>query len=189
MRLTPIAIVVPLFMVWGLQLRNPHEAILAGIFSLGFAVAIFGILRTVEYLQPDTLSSVALWSSLKVTIAVMVASLPLHRILPTSNRRKRSISHGSSMGRDKGMSDGQTGVKRKGSDDRRSRPTKPSVDTFRDDLETQNLDHGIIKREARNIHLLTYLTRCLKIWADYIRYRSIVESRVRLCFGRREKNT
>ena len=74
------------------------------------------------------------------------------------------MSHGSSMGRDKGMSDGQTGVKRrKGSDGRRSRSTKPSVDTFPDNLETQDLDVQMMQGEARNVHFLTYHTRCLKI--------------------------
>lgn len=127
-------------MVWGLQLRRSQKAVLAGIFSLGFVVAIFDILRTVESLQSGTFSGVALWSSLEVTIAVTVASLPLYRVLLTSKGRKSLISR-SSMGRYKDMSNGQTGVERKSSDDRSSRPvtSKRSVTTFRDDLETQGL--------------------------------------------------
>lgn len=130
--------VLPLFMVWGLQLRKSQKVVLAGIFSLGFVVAIFDILRTVESLQSGTFSGVALWSSLEVTIAVIVASLPLYRALLSSKGRKSLMSRGS-MGRYNDMSDGQTEVERKGSDDKTSRPSKRSVSTFRDDLEIQNL--------------------------------------------------
>ena len=125
-------------MVWGLQLRISQKLVLAGLFSLAFVVAIFDILRTVESLQSGTFSGVALWSSLEVTIAVMVGSLPLYRVLLTSKGRKSLISR-SSMRRFKDVSDGQTGVERKESDDRSSRPGDSSLGTFRDDLETQNL--------------------------------------------------
>ena len=125
-------------MVWGLQLRRSQKAVLAGIFSLGPAVAIFDILRTVESLESGTFSGVALWSSLEVTIAVIVASLPLYRVLLTTKGRATLISLGSSIGRYKDMGDSQTGVERKGSDDASVGLTKPSVSTFRDDLETQN---------------------------------------------------
>ena len=89
---------LPLFMVWGLQLRKSQKAVLAGIFSLAFVVAIFDILRTVESLQSGTFSGVALWSSLEVTIAVMIGSLPLYRALLTSKGRKSLLSR-SSIGR------------------------------------------------------------------------------------------
>ena len=125
-------------MVWGLQLRISQKLVLAGLFSLAFVVAIFDILRTVESLKSGTFSGVALWSSLEVTIAVIVGSLPLYRVLLTSKGRKSLISR-SSMRRFKDMSDGQTGVERKESDDRSSRPGDSSLGTFRDDLETQNL--------------------------------------------------
>ena len=125
-------------MIWGLQLRKSQKVVLAGIFSLASVVAIFDILRTVESLQSGTFSGVALWSSLEVTIAVIVASLPLYRALLTSKGRKSLLSRGS-MGQYNDMSDSQTGVERKVSDDGSSRPSKPSVGTFRDDLETQNM--------------------------------------------------
>lgn len=137
-KLTCIVIVLPLFMVWGLQLRTSQKVVLAGIFSLAFVVAVFDILRTVESLESGTFSGVALWSSLEVTIAVIVASLPLYRVLLTNKGRKSLLSHTSLLGRYKDMSDSQTAVERKSSDDRSSR-RKPSVNTFRDDLETQNL--------------------------------------------------
>ena len=75
------------------------------------------------------------------------------------------MSHGSSMGRDKGMSDGQTGVKRKVSDDRHSRSTKPSVDAFPDDLETQNSElpnYAARGQEYPPPHLSHYV---LKDWS------------------------
>lgn len=129
---------LPLFMVWGLQLRKSQKLILAGIFSVGSVVAIFDILRTVESLDSGTFSGVALWSSLEVTIAVIVASLPLYRALLTSQGRKSLVSR-VSIGRYKTMSDDQTAVGRNSSDDRSSRPDRPSVRTYRDNLESQLL--------------------------------------------------
>ena len=139
-------------MVWGLQLRKSQKAILAGIFSLGFVVAIFDILRTVESLESGTFSGVALWSSLEVTIAVMVGSLPLYRALLTSKGRKSLLSRGS-VGRYKDMSDDQTAVERKGSENRSSRPGQPSVSTFRDDLEIQNLASPNYVRQGQHFPL------------------------------------
>ena len=129
---------LPLFMLWGLQLRTSQKAVLAGIFSLAFVVAIFDILRTVESLQSGTFSGVALWSSLEVTISVIVASVPLYRALLTSKGRKSLLSR-SSIGHYKDISDDQTAVERKCSDAGSSRLHQPSVSSFRDDLETQNL--------------------------------------------------
>lgn len=146
-------------MLWGLQLRISQKIVLAGIFSLAFVVAIFDILRTVESLQSGTFSGVALWSSLEVTIAVIVASLPLYRALLTSKGRKSLLSKTllsrGSTGHYKDMGDSQSGVERKGSDDRSSQPGEPSVGTFRDDLETLNLEplgHG-----ARSQYPLAHL--------------------------------
>ena len=130
--------ILPLFMLWSLQLRRSQKLVLVGAFSLGFVVAIFDILRTVESLQSGTFSGVALWSSLEVTIVVMVASLPLYRVLLTGKGRETLMSR-VSLVRYKDMLDSQTGVERKGSDDSSSGPTKPSLSTFRDDLEIQNL--------------------------------------------------
>ena len=137
-------------MVWGLQLRKSQKATLAGIFSLGLVVAVFDILRTVESLQSGTFSGVALWSSLEVTIAVIVASLPLYRVLLTSKGRKYLISRGS-MGRYNDISDGQTGVERKCSDDRSSRYGKPSVNTSRQNLASPN--YGVQGQHFALAHL------------------------------------
>ena len=141
--------ILPLFMVWNLQLRQSQKAILACIFSLAFVVAIFDILRTVESLESGTFSGVALWSSLEVTIAVIVASLPLYRVLLTSKGRKSLLSR-SSIGRYKDMGDDQTGVERKCSDDRSTQPNRTTLSTFRDDLETQ--DMASPDRQVRGQH-------------------------------------
>ena len=125
-------------MLWGLQLRGSQKVVLAGIFSLGSVVAVFDILRTVESLESGTFSGVALWSSLEVTIAVIVASLPLYRVLLTSKGRQSLLSR-SLLGRYKDMSPEQTAVDRKASDDTSSRPSRPSVTTYRDNLEIQDL--------------------------------------------------
>lgn len=125
-------------MLWGLQLRKTQKVTLAGIFSLGFVVAIFDIIRTVESLKSGTFSGVALWSSLEVTVAVIVASLPLYRVLLTSKGRESITSRVSLLGRYRDISNAQTHIERKVSDDTSMRPSKTSVTTFRDDLETQS---------------------------------------------------
>lgn len=146
-------------MLWGLQLRISQKIVLAGIFSLAFVVAIFDILRTVESLQSGTFSGVALWSSLEVTISVIVASLPLYRALLTSKGRKSLLSKTllsrGSAGHYKDMGDSQSGVERKASDDGSSQPGEPSVNTFRDDLETLNLESP--GRGARDQYPLAHL--------------------------------
>ena len=136
-----IVMILPLFMVWGLQLRTTQKLVLAGVFSLAFVVAIFDILRTVNSLQSGTFSGVALWSSLEVTIAVIVASLPLYRALLTSKGRELLASR-VSMSRYLSTRSGSTAIERKGSDDTISEPINPSVKTFREDLETQNFTHS-----------------------------------------------
>ena len=144
--------VLPLFMFSGLQLRTSQKAVLAGSFSLASVVIIFDILRTVESLQSGTFSGVALWSSLEVTISVIVASLSLYRALFTSKGRKSFLSR-SSIGRYKDMSDDQTAVERKGFHGGRSRLHQPSVSTFRDDLETQNLASTHLMTQGQHLAL------------------------------------
>ena len=131
---------LPLVMIYGLQLRTSEKVVLGGAFSLGFVVAIFDILRTVESLQSGTFSGVALWSSLEVTIAVIVASLPLYRVL-ISSKGRRSIMSRLSIDRGKECLDmSPTGTERNLFDTKKS-PTKPSMSTFRDDLETQDSEY------------------------------------------------
>ncbi|KAL6718185.1 hypothetical protein ACLMJK_004273 [Lecanora helva] len=155
-----IVMILPLFMVWGLQLRTSQKFVLAGVFSLAFVVAIFDILRTVNSLQSGTFSGVALWSSLEVTIAVIIASLPLYRVLFTTKGRKMLVSR-VSVSRYRDISHGDSGVERKGSDDSSLEPVKPSVKTYRDDLETQNFplsdngpgcQHAQVNSSSTKIH-------------------------------------
>ncbi|KAL9625960.1 MAG: hypothetical protein Q9204_007698, partial [Flavoplaca sp. TL-2023a] len=87
-----IVLALPLVMIYNLQLRPTQKATLTLLFSLGLLVAIVDILRTVESLQSGTFSGVALWSSLEVTIAVIVASLPLYRVLITRKGRRNLLS-------------------------------------------------------------------------------------------------
>lgn len=79
---------LPIYMLSGLQLRKGQKIGLACVFSLGLVVAVFDILRTVESLISGTFSGVALWSSMEVSIAVIVASLPPYRTLLGIKTRK-----------------------------------------------------------------------------------------------------
>ncbi|KAL8688128.1 MAG: hypothetical protein Q9218_005882 [Villophora microphyllina] len=136
--------VLPLFMIYGLQLRTSQKAVLAGVFSLGFVVAIFDILRTVESLRNGTFSGVALWSSLEVSIAVIVGSLPLYRAL-ISSKGRRSLFSRLSSDRYKTTDSSPASTERKLFGTKGS-SEKPSVSTYRNDLETQDWesekDHG-----------------------------------------------
>lgn len=123
-------------MIYGLQLRNSQKAVLGGVFSLGFVVAIFDILRTVESLESGTFSGVALWSSSEVTVAVIVGALPLYKTLLTTKGRHSLLSRLSSE-RYKNTDSSATSTERRFFESKGS-PSKPSVSTFRNDLETQN---------------------------------------------------
>ncbi|KAL8986922.1 MAG: hypothetical protein Q9169_008745 [Polycauliona sp. 2 TL-2023] len=132
-------------MIYNLQLRTAQKLTLTGIFSLGLLVAVVDILRTVESLRSGTFSGVALWSSLEVTIAVIVASLPLYRVLITRKGRRSLLSR-LSMERYKHVDDSPGATERKlmdngtqnggmsGNNDR----TRNGNGTFRNDLETQD---------------------------------------------------
>ncbi|KAL8728534.1 MAG: hypothetical protein Q9166_005356 [cf. Caloplaca sp. 2 TL-2023] len=127
-------LILPLFMIYGLQLRTSQKIVLTGIFSLGLLVAIVDILRTVESLRAGTFSGVALWSSLEVTIAVIVASLPLYRVLITRKGRRSLLSR-LSMERYKDTDD-SPGVTERRFLDTPGSPGRRKITTFRNDLET-----------------------------------------------------
>lgn len=153
---------LPLYMLYGLQLRTTQKAILAGVFSLGLVVAIVDILRTVESLRSGTFSGVALWSSLEVTIAVIVASLPLYRVLLTPKGRNNLRSRLSGERRLSGepyKSDrsSPTSMERQ-LFKAHSLPGQPSVSTYRDDLETQD---SAVSNHGRPIQrvLLAHVSR------------------------------
>ena len=84
---------LPLYMLWGLQMRTDQKIGLVCVFSLGLVVASFDILRTVESLASGTFSGVALWSSMEVTMAVIVASLPTYRTLLGIRTRKGTVRY------------------------------------------------------------------------------------------------
>ncbi|KAL8659705.1 MAG: hypothetical protein Q9202_006985 [Teloschistes flavicans] len=133
-----VVMILPLFMIYRLQLRTSQKAVLGGVFSLGFVVAIFDILRTVESLQSGTFSGVALWSSLEVTIAVIVGSLPLYRTL-ISSKGRRSLLSQLSGDRYKTMERSPASTERKFLENKHLH-NKPSISTYRNDLETQDLE-------------------------------------------------
>jgi uncharacterized membrane protein len=80
-------------MLLGLQMRKGQKAGLAGVFCLGLVIVVFDILRTVESLASGTFSDVALWSSMKVFMAVIVASLPSYRTLLGNKTRKGTVRY------------------------------------------------------------------------------------------------
>lgn len=84
---------LPIYMLLGLQMRKGQKAGLAGVFCLGLVVVVFDILRTVESLVSGTFSGVALWSSMEVSMAVIVASLPPYRTLLGNKTRKGTVRY------------------------------------------------------------------------------------------------
>ncbi|KAL9577528.1 MAG: hypothetical protein Q9203_007428 [Teloschistes exilis] len=133
-----VVMILPMFMIYRLQLRTSQKAILGGVFSLGFLVAIVDILRTVESLRSGTFSGVALWSSLEVTIAVIVGSLPLYRTL-ISSKGRRSLLSRLSGDRYKTVEASPASTERKFLENKHLH-TKPSISTYRNDLETQDTE-------------------------------------------------
>ncbi|KAI4195250.1 MAG: hypothetical protein LQ350_007309 [Teloschistes chrysophthalmus] len=133
-----VVMILPMFMIYRLQLHTSQKVILGGVFSLGFLVAIVDILRTVESLQSGTFSGVALWSSLEVTIAVIVGSLPLYRTL-ISSKGRRSLLSRLSGDRYKTVEASPASTGRKFLENK-DLHTKPSISTYRNDLETQDTE-------------------------------------------------
>lgn len=74
-------------------MRKGQKAGLAGVFCLGLVVVVFDILRTVESLVSGTFSGVALWSSMEVSVAVVVASLPPYRRMLGNKTRKDTVRY------------------------------------------------------------------------------------------------
>ncbi|KAL8678399.1 MAG: hypothetical protein Q9224_004984 [Gallowayella concinna] len=148
-----IVLILPMYMIYGLQLRTSQKVVLIGIFSLGLLVAIVDILRTYESLVSGTFSGVALWSSLEVTIAVIVASLPLYRVLITRKGRRSLLSR-LSMERYKNMDESAGGgTERKFLDTNRSSAGQGTVGTFRNDLETQDSAFSMDARRTDHVPL------------------------------------
>ncbi|KAI4110553.1 MAG: hypothetical protein LQ345_006978 [Seirophora villosa] len=146
-----IVMALPLYMLSGLQLRPTQKAILGGVFSLGLVVPIVDILRTVESLESGTFSGVALWSSLEVTIAVIVASLPLYRVLLTPKGRNNIRSRLSGE-RYKDVGDSPAETQRRFCDTLAS-PGKRSVSTYQGDLETQDSESSKYGRGIQQVPL------------------------------------
>ncbi|KAL9008662.1 MAG: hypothetical protein Q9173_006234 [Seirophora scorigena] len=146
-----IVMALPLYMISSLQLRPTQKAILGGVFSLGLVVPIVDILRTVESLESGTFSGVALWSSLEVTVAVIVASLPLYRVLLTPKGRSNIRSRLSGE-RYKDVDDSPAETQRKGFGTLAS-PGKRSVSTYHGDLETQDSEASKYSRGFQQVPL------------------------------------
>ncbi len=80
-------------MLLDLQMRKGQKAGLAGVFCLDLVIVVFDVLCTVESLASRTFSGVALWSSMKVFMAVIVASLPSYRTLLGNKIRKGTVRY------------------------------------------------------------------------------------------------
>ena len=128
-------------MVSGLELHMSQKLTLAGVFSLGLIIPIFDILRTVESLRSGTFSGVALWSSLEVTIAVIVASLPVYKALLTTKGRQTIMSRWRSQWRScEYVRSQDEGIIISSAIESR----KASIPTSGDDLELQAFESAII---------------------------------------------
>ncbi|MCJ1226705.1 hypothetical protein MMC12_003358 [Toensbergia leucococca] len=75
---------LPLRLLWGLQISRRQKIALAAIFSLGFIIIIFAIVRVTQtsasshHVDPVWL---ALWSVIEASVAVIVSCLPSFRVL------------------------------------------------------------------------------------------------------------
>lgn len=89
-------LILPLPMIWTLDIERHHKLALSAVFMLGGLVVIASIIRAVVLSQIEIVDvtwefvNVALWTAAEPSIAVMSASLPILRSLWIWNRRKRS---------------------------------------------------------------------------------------------------
>jgi len=78
---------LPLRLLWNLQINRQQKSTLAAIFSLGFVVIVFAIVRVIEtsasihHVDPIWL---ALWSMIEASVGEKRLQLPWNK--PSSNR-------------------------------------------------------------------------------------------------------
>ncbi|MCJ1414658.1 hypothetical protein MMC32_000985 [Xylographa parallela] len=97
---------LPLRLLWGLKVNLQQKIALAAIFSLGFIIIAFAVVRVVEtgatfkHVNPMWL---ALWSMIEASVAVIVSCLPSFRALfssrSASNYKDHTPSSGSRLSR------------------------------------------------------------------------------------------
>ena len=93
-------LVLPLPMIWSLEIERHHKYALSGVFLLGSFVVIVAIVRVVVMSQIAIVDitwefvDAALWTAGEPSIAVTSASLPILRSLWIWNRRKRTDRYG-----------------------------------------------------------------------------------------------
>ena len=92
--LNSVILVLPLPMVWTLEIERKHKLALSGVFLLGGFVVIVSIIRVIvlsQMVQVDitwTLVDGAIWTTVEPAVAVVSACLPIMRSLWIWNREK-----------------------------------------------------------------------------------------------------
>ncbi|OJJ62647.1 hypothetical protein ASPSYDRAFT_41316 [Aspergillus sydowii CBS 593.65] len=129
-----VILVMPLRVVWDLQMKRVQKVLLTGIFMLGFLTLIFDIIRLVALIElseagPDiTYNQVnaSVWTCIEPCVGITAACLsnmrPLFNLLPDVPWRKfsfRSITsgrHSSDAGKTRSMEEGKANNERKKDD-------------------------------------------------------------------------
>jgi hypothetical protein len=93
-------LLLPLPMIWALEIEKHHKIALSGVFLLGVFVVVAAIVRVVVISRLAIVDitwefvDAALWTAAEPSVAVTSASLPILRSLWIWNRRKKTDRYG-----------------------------------------------------------------------------------------------
>lgn len=86
-------IILPLWMLQGLQMSTGRKVGLAAIFLIAITDVAFDIARTVYTVNGGAVALDTIWDILEPTIAVIVSSLPTYKALLGIAKKKKSTSY------------------------------------------------------------------------------------------------
>ncbi|KAL8787522.1 MAG: hypothetical protein Q9213_002180 [Squamulea squamosa] len=88
-QLFALVIILPLWMIRGLQISTSRKVGLAGLFLIAIIDVIFDITRTIYTVDGGAVALDTIWDILEPTIAVIVSSLPTYKALFGTTRKKQ----------------------------------------------------------------------------------------------------
>ena len=92
--------VLPLWMLWGLQMRTIQKISLSCVFLLAVIDIIFDTIRTAYTVRPGFPAPYTDFDALVVSIAVIISALPTYRVLfPSPRKRKAAGSENLELGK------------------------------------------------------------------------------------------
>ena len=91
--LNRIVIILPLWMLQGLQMSTSRKVGLAVLFSIAISDVIFDITRTIYSVKGGAFALDTVWDILEPTVAVIVSTLPSYKALLGIAKKKKTTSY------------------------------------------------------------------------------------------------